>query len=98
MRTTRTTAAAFAETVNVDVVNVTVTVTDDRGHYLRGLPRSVFRVSEDGRPQTISHFFAEDAPLELVVAVDMSQSMQPAMSQLKRASRTFWALCPRATA
>jgi VWFA-related protein len=94
VRTTRTANAAFAETVNVDVVKVTVTVTDDRGRYIRGLPRSVFQVSEDGRPQTISHFFAEDAPLELVVAVDMSQSVQPAMSQLKRAVSDFLAAVP----
>jgi VWFA-related protein len=51
-------------------------------------------VSEDGRPQTISHFFAEDAPLELVVAVDMSESMQPAMSQVKRAVSDFLAAVP----
>lgn len=94
VRTTRTPAAAFAETVDVDVVKVTVTVTDERGRHLRGLPRSVFRVSEDGRPQTISHFFAEDAPLELVVAVDMSQSVQPAMSQLKRAVSDFLGAVP----
>lgn len=94
VRTTRTTAAAFAETVDVDVVRVSVTVTDDRGRHLTGLPRSKFRVSEDGQPQTISHFFAEDAPLELVVAVDMSQSMQPAMSQLKRAVSDFLGAVP----
>ena len=94
VRTTRTTATAFADTVNVDVVKVTVTVTDDRGRFLKGLPRSVFRVSEDGRPQTISHFFAEDAPLELVVAVDMSDSMRPAMSQVKRAVSDFLGAVP----
>jgi len=94
VRTTRTTAAAFAETIDVDVVKVTVTVTDDRGRALRGLSQSVFRVSEDGLPQTISHFFSEDAPLELVVAVDMSQSVQPAMSQLKRAVSDFLGAVP----
>ena len=94
VRTLRTTAAAFAETVDVDVVKVSVTVTDDRGRYVRGLPRSVFRVSEDGQPQAISHFFSEDAPLELVVAVDMSQSMQPALSQLKRAVSDFLGAVP----
>jgi Ca-activated chloride channel homolog len=94
VRTARTAAAAFAETVDVDVVKVTVTVTDDRGRYIKGLPRSVFRVSEDGRPQTISHFFAEDALLELVVAVDMSQSMQPAMSQVKQAVSDFLGAVP----
>ena len=94
VQTMRTSAAAFAETVDVDVVKVTVTVTDDRGRYVKGLPRSVFRVSEDGQPQTISHFFAEDAPLELVVAVDMSESMRPTMSQVKRAVSDFLGAVP----
>jgi Ca-activated chloride channel family protein len=94
VRTARTAAAEFAETVDVDVVKVTVTVTDDRSRYVKGLPRSAFRVSEDGRPQTISHFFSEDAPLELVVAVDMSESMRPAMSNLKEAVSGFLGAVP----
>jgi VWFA-related protein len=94
VRTTRTAPAEFAETVDVDVVKVTVTVTDERGRYVKGLPRSAFRVSEDGRPQTISHFFQEDAPLELVVAVDMSESMASAMSTLKKAVSDFLGAVP----
>jgi len=94
VKTARTTAMEFAETVDVDVVKVTVTVTDDRNRYVKGLPRSAFRVSEDGRAQTISHFFAEDAPLELVVAVDMSESMRPAMSNLKKAVSDFLGAVP----
>jgi Ca-activated chloride channel family protein len=94
VKTARTTAVEFAETVDVDVVKVTVTVTDDRNRYVQGLPRSAFRVSEDGRVQTISHFFAEDAPLELVVAVDMSESMRFAMSNLKKAVSDFLGAVP----
>jgi VWFA-related protein len=94
VRTTRTFAAPFAETVDVDVVKVTVTVMDDRGQYVRGLPRSAFQVSEDGRPQSISHFFAEDAPLELVVAVDVSSSMRSAVSTLKEAVSNFLSAVP----
>jgi Ca-activated chloride channel homolog len=96
VKTVRTTSAAFAETVDVDIVKVTVTVMDDRSRYVKGLSRSAFRVSEDGRAQTISHFFNEDAPLELVVAVDMSESMRPAMSNLKKAVSDFiGAVAPR---
>jgi Ca-activated chloride channel family protein len=94
VRTARTAAAEFAETVDVDVVKVTVTVTDERGRYVNGLPRSAFRVSEDGRPQTISHFFQEDAPLELVVAVDMSESMAAAIPTLKKAVQGFLGAVP----
>ena len=94
VKTARTAAVEFAETVDVDIVKVTVTVMDDRNRYVKGLPRSAFRVSEDGRAQTISHFFDENAPLELVVAVDMSESMRPAMSNLKKAVSNFLSAVP----
>ena len=61
----RTKGTEFAEQVDVDVVQVTVTVLDGRGHYVKGLPKSAFHVSEDGRPQAISHFYSENVPLEL---------------------------------
>jgi hypothetical protein len=64
---------------------VTVTVTDDHGHYVKGLPKSAFHVSEDGKPQSVSHFYSQDIPLELMVAVDISGSMESAMPKLKKA-------------
>ena len=73
---------------------VTVTVADSRGKFVRGLPQSAFRVSEDGRPQTISHFASENVPLELIVAVDISGSMGPSMSQVKTAVKAFLAAVP----
>ena len=85
---------SFAETVDVDVVQVTATVTDERGRYVDGLPRSAFHVLEDGKPQTISHFYADDAPLELVVALDLSTSMQPALAEMKRAVSAFLRALP----
>lgn len=94
VKTARTAGVEFAETVDVDVVQVTVTVTDDQGRYVKGLPRSAFHVSEDGRPQAVSHFYAEDAPLELVVAVDISESMRPAMTTMKKAVSSFLGVVP----
>jgi VWFA-related protein len=89
VRTVRTASVSFAEAVDVDVVQVTATVTDDRGRYIDRLPRSAFRVFEDGKLQTISHFYTDDAPLELVVALDVSSSMTPALPELKRAVLAF---------
>jgi VWFA-related protein len=94
VQTVRTASLAFAETVDVDVVQVTVTVTDDRGRYVKGLPKSAFRVFEDGMPQPISQFYADDAPLELVVALDMSSSMAPSLPALKRAVSAFLGAVP----
>jgi Ca-activated chloride channel family protein len=89
VRTTRTVGAGFAETVDVDVVQVTVTVTDDHGRYVKGLPKSAFHVSEDARPRPVSHFYSQDVPLELIVAVDISGSMADAMPKLKKAVAAF---------
>jgi Ca-activated chloride channel family protein len=88
--TTRTKGLELAEMVSVDVVQVTAVV-NDGNRFIKGLPRDAFRIVEDGVPQTISHFSSEGSPLELVVAVDVSQSMASHMPQLKNAVRKFLA-------
>jgi Ca-activated chloride channel family protein len=94
IRTVRTKALGYAEKVDVDVVQVIATVTDGNGHFVAGLPRSAFHVSEDGKPQKLSHFGSEDVPLELIVAVDVSGSMTPAMPRLKMAVKEFLGAVP----
>src|SRR5215470_16034646 len=94
IRTVRTRELGYAEKVDVDVVQVIATVVDGRGHFVSGLPKSAFHVEEDGKPQTISHFGAEDVPLELIVACDVSGSMTPAMPRLKKAVKEFLAAVP----
>jgi Ca-activated chloride channel family protein len=88
--TTRTKGLEHAETVSVDVVQVTAVV-NDGNRFVKGLTRDAFRILEDGVPQAVSHFSNEGSPLELVVAVDVSQSMAPNMPQLKNAVRRFLA-------
>jgi VWFA-related protein len=94
IRTLRTRSLGFADKVNVEVVQVTVTVTDDRGRFVGGIPRSAFRIFEDGKPQTITYFASADVPLELIVAVDISGSMTPSMPKLKKAVKDFLASVP----
>ena len=94
VHTVRTKGVGFSEHVNVDVVQVTVTVEDGHGKFVRGIPRSSFHVAEDGRPQTITHFDSEDIPLELVVAIDISGSMGPSMPKLKTAVKEFLGQVP----
>jgi Ca-activated chloride channel homolog len=94
VQTVRTKAVSVTEKVNVDVVQVTVTVSDGHGRFVRNLPRSAFHVSEDGKPQGITHFTSEDVPLEIVVAIDISGSMTPAMAKLKNAVKGFLADVP----
>lgn len=87
--TSRTRSAGYVEAVEVEVVQVTATVTDDEGRFVKGLARNQFRVKEDGVSQRLTAFAGENIPLEIVVAVDVSHSMTESMPTLKAAVRTF---------
>ena len=89
VHTVRTKGVGYSEKVNVDVVQVTVTVSDEHGRFVRDLPQTAFKVSEDGHAQTITHFASEDVPLELIAAIDISGSMGPAMPRVKTAVKGF---------
>jgi len=86
----RTKGLEQVEKVNVEVVQVTAVVSDDN-RFVSGLPPTAFRLMEDGVPQVVSHFSAEGSALEIVVAIDVSESMTPAMPQLKNAVKKFLA-------
>jgi VWFA-related protein len=58
--TAATEGGAFFESVNVDIVNVEVFVTDKQGNPIKGLTRDDFQVFEDGRPVAISNFYSVD--------------------------------------
>jgi VWFA-related protein len=86
----------YAEAVDVDVVQVTAVVTDGNGRFVRGLKAADFAVAEDGKPQKITHFAAENIPLELVTAIDVSASMVDALPGVRAAAKRFLsALEPR---
>jgi VWFA-related protein len=77
------------ESTGVDVVLVPFVVTDDRRRFVKGLERSRFRVLEDEVAQDVSYFEAEEVPLEIVIAIDISGSMAKSMPQLKQALKRF---------
>jgi VWFA-related protein len=93
VETVRTRAVGYSDRVDVDVVQVTVTITEG-GRFVPNIPRSAFHVKEDGRPQTITYFSSEDVPLELVAAVDISGSMTTAMTKLRGAVKDFLLAVP----
>jgi VWFA-related protein len=73
----------------VELINVTATVSDSRGRFVRGLAQDDFLVYEDDVRQTITHFSAERVPVSLGVLIDTSGSMageklQSARSALMR--------------
>jgi len=65
----------FSFRSGVNLINVTATVTDDRGRFVPGLRAEDFEVYEDGRLQTISEFESERVPVSLGIALDTSGSM-----------------------
>ncbi|HLQ75944.1 MAG TPA: VWA domain-containing protein [Terriglobia bacterium] len=63
-------------TLNVSLINVVATVTDDRGRYVPNLTADDFTLEEDGKVQTISHIsYSDDLPISLGVVLDTSGSM-----------------------
>jgi Ca-activated chloride channel family protein len=89
--TSRTSAVEYAEAVDVDVVQVTAVVTDRDGRFVTNLTAGDFKIFDDDKAQRISNFAAENIPLELVAAVDVSSSMQDALPAVKRHATSFLA-------
>ena len=69
----------------VELINVTVTVTDGTGRFVSGLRREDFRIFEDGVEQPVSHFSNDRVPVSLGIALDTSGSMD---GDKMRAART----------
>ena len=81
----------FKEGVDVRIVQVNASVADRSGRFVGGLTRDRFRIAEDGTPQPIVYFADEQAPLEIVVAMDISASMGQAIDDLRTAVGHFLA-------
>ncbi len=82
----RTKDIGVTEQVRAEAVLVPAIVTA-RGQFVRGLRQQDFDLFEDGVRQPIASLASEDAPLDLVLAVDISGSMEGAMVEVKEAVR-----------
>jgi VWFA-related protein len=80
----RTKDLGYTEKVRTDAVLVPVIVTQ-RGQFVRGLKQQDFEVLEDGVRQSIASLVSEDAPLDLVLAIDISGSMEHSLDDVKLA-------------
>ncbi len=69
-------AAAFRFRSGVELINVSVTVTDRRGRFVTTLDQDDFLVYDDGEPQRITHFSRERVPVSLGIVLDTSGSME----------------------
>jgi VWFA-related protein len=68
----------FYESIDVDVVNVEVVVSDRRGHPVAGLGRDDFELREDGKPVEIINFFASADPAAPASGQPAPPANQPA--------------------
>jgi Ca-activated chloride channel family protein len=76
--------------VDVKLVNVFVTVTDEHGAPVGGLKKEDFTLLEDGKPQTISVFDKESAlPLSIVLDIDTSLSTRKDLPLELSSARRF---------
>lgn len=76
--------------VDVKLVNVFVTVTDERGAPVGGLKKENFQVIEDDHPQKISVFDKEsELPLSIVLDIDTSLSTRKDLPLELNSARRF---------
>jgi VWFA-related protein len=79
----------FVATTNLQ--SIAVRVADKHGRDVHGLNQSDFTILEDGHPQDIAFFGAENQPVSLALVVDTSYSMRSS-NKLERARKLIMPL------
>lgn len=75
--------------IDTSLVNIPVIVSDRHDRYIPGLVRSNFGVFQDGVEQKIEIFSSDDAPMNIVLALDTSKSTQQVLGKIKKAAKQF---------
>jgi Ca-activated chloride channel homolog len=73
----------------IEVINLTVSVTDPQGRYVTSLKKDDFAVYEDGVRQDLSFFTQENLPISLVLMIDTSASMDEKLKVAQAAATRF---------
>ncbi len=80
----------FMSKVEVDLVELPVSVYDSEGRLVKTLQKPDFTVLEDGVPQELTSFeFAESLPISLGIVIDGSGSMKDSMPIVHQAATEF---------
>lgn len=79
------------EVINVEssLVVVNAAVQDNRGRHVSGLRKDQFTVLEDGNPQPIAFFAAEETPFAAVILLDTSGSIGENLPLVRAAAINF---------
>src|SRR5689334_5293390 len=75
--------------LNARWVNLNISVTDAQGKAVTRLKREDFFILEDGVPQEVVHFAPVDAPVNLVLLLDLSGSIGSKLKAMKKAANRF---------
>jgi Ca-activated chloride channel homolog len=73
----------------VELVSLSVSVTDGGGKYVTSLEQQDFEVFEDGVKQTITFYSRKQQPIALAVLLDTSNSMEDKMTTAQEAAVGF---------
>lgn len=73
----------------VDIVSLSVTVTDAQNHYLTDLEQGDFTVLEDGARQELLYFSKANLPIALSLLIDTSASMEERLLVAQNAAVGF---------
>src|SRR5947209_7578278 len=76
-------------TVNVNLVQVPMTVTDPMNRLVTGLEKENFAVFDNNVGQTIKYFSSQDAPLSIGIIFDLSGSMSSKYLRARKALAEF---------
>ena len=79
----------FVISTTSQLVLLDVSVKDSAGGFAAGLTKDNFRVTEDGKPQTISQFADSDIPVTIGLAIDESGSMRSKRPEVITAALAF---------
>ncbi len=85
------TPAEDTEVISVDteLIDVPVVVTDRSGKPVLNLKRTNFTVFEDGKQQDVTEFSATTAPFEVALLLDTSGSTRADLDLIKRSAQVF---------
>src|SRR5262249_54905743 len=79
----------FTLNVNVNLVELHVTMVDDKDRSIGGLSKEHFKIFENRTNQPIAVFKHEDVPVSLGLVVDNSRSIEPRKQRLDAAALSF---------
>ncbi|HUR83621.1 MAG TPA: VWA domain-containing protein [Thermoanaerobaculia bacterium] len=81
----------YMETMDVDIVELPVSVSDRTGAPVPKLEAKDFTILENGKPQKIENFaYAADLPISVGVLIDHSTSMEKRLDDAKNAAIAFF--------